>query len=81
MHLNSLKNCTQEKVIEYVKKCKLPCILIFWQDNEDVHFEPCAEGRFLNEIQPEIQNMLMRKCYIREFRLCHYERKIQISLV
>ena len=65
----SLKNCTEEKPINYVKSCKGKGILVFWQDNEDVHTEAYLDGNFIEPIEEEVKHMLRRKMNIREFRL------------
>ena len=78
--LLSLKNCTEEKVADYVKKCNRPTLLIFWQDGSDVHTEAVENGKFLNQLEPKISKLIKRKCKIREFQLEKLVQKQHISL-
>ena len=79
-YLLYLKNCFEDKVIDYVKKCKKPTLLIFWQDGSDVHTKAVENGKFLNELEPMMSKLVKRKCKIMEFTLDQYIEKEYVHL-
>ena len=79
--LLSMKNWAEGKLVDYVKKCIKPTLLIFWQDGSDDHTETVENGTFLNDLEPMISNLIKRKCKIKEFQLCEYVRNEVIDLV
>ena len=76
----SLKNCVEDNVQKYVKKCKDACLLIFWEEGDDVHTEAVKDGKFVNELDPKIELMSKKTCKIREFRYCDYVKRFEITL-
>ena len=64
-----LTNHASSTVWVYLKNCKSTKLLIFWENDGDIHAEAIKDGKCIEAPQEHVKRMMNRGCEIREYEI------------
>ena len=64
-----LTNHASSTIWVYLKNCKSTKLLIFWENDGDIHAEAIKDGKCIEPPQEHVRRMMNRGCEIREYEI------------
>lgn len=75
-----LVNVAKQKVENYIQNCFGKSLLVFWNSYDVIHCEAINDGKFMDDLEPLVKQMIKKESQIRELKIVPINDYVDLSV-